>query len=62
MDKYLIIVLIFLIGGMGIALIRNPLQPQLFYSMLVGAIIIIMYNAYQNRKQRSHLRKNKGKN
>lgn len=47
---------------MGIALTRDPLQPQLFYSMLVGAIIIIMYNAYQNRKQRSHLRKNKGKN
>ena len=62
MDKYLLIVLIFLIGGMGIALTREPLQPQLFYSMLAGAIIIIMYNAYQNRKQRSQLRKRKSKN
>ncbi len=47
---------------MGIALTREPLQPQLFYSMLAGVIIIIMYNAYQNRKQRSQLRKRKNKN
>lgn len=51
MDKYLLIVLMFLIAGMGIGITRQPPQFVLFYSMLAGAIIVIMYSAYKSRKE-----------
>ncbi|MDH3677877.1 MAG: hypothetical protein OEQ12_06200 [Nitrosopumilus sp.] len=52
MDKYLLVVLIFLIAGMGIAITRTPPQYQLFYSMLAGAIIVILYSSFKTRKLR----------
>jgi 4-hydroxybenzoate polyprenyltransferase len=52
-DKYLIIVLMFLIAGMGIAITRSPPSLGLFYSMLAGAIIVIIYSSIKSRKQNS---------
>lgn len=50
-DKYLIIVLMFLIAGMGIAITRTPASLGLFYSMLAGAIVVIIYSSIKSRKQ-----------
>jgi 4-hydroxybenzoate polyprenyltransferase len=50
MDKYLIVILIFLITGMGIALAGNRIP--IFYMLLGGAIIMILYDAKQKRKDR----------
>ncbi len=57
MDKYLIIVLMFLIAGMGIAITRVPFLPGLFYSMLAGAIIVIVYSSWKSRKEQKELRR-----
>ncbi len=57
MDKYLLIVLMFLITGMGIAIIRVPFLPGLFYSMLAGAIIVIVYSSWKSRKEQKELRR-----
>jgi len=57
MDKYLIIVLMFLIAGMGIASIRVPFLPGLFFSMLAGAIIVIVYSSWKSRKEQKELRR-----
>lgn len=51
MDKYLIVVLVFLVAGMGIAITKSPPVLPLFYTMLAGAIGIIMYSAWRARKQ-----------
>ena len=56
MDKYLLIVLMLLIAGMGIAITRNPFLPGLFYSMLAGAIIVIVYSSWKSRKEQKELR------
>lgn len=61
MDKYLLIVLMFLIAGMIIAVTREPFQPGLFYSMLAGSIIVIVYGAWKSRKEQKELRKNRRK-
>lgn len=50
MDKYLVVVLMFLIAGMGIAITKEPPMLPLFYTMLGGAIIVIIYSARKNRK------------
>jgi len=50
MDKYLIVILVFLIAGMGIALAGNRIP--IFYMLLGGAIIMILYDARQKRKDR----------
>ncbi|HSF28261.1 MAG TPA: hypothetical protein VD699_05025 [Nitrosopumilaceae archaeon] len=50
MDKYLIVILVFLIAGMGIALVGNRIP--IFYILLGGAIIMILYDARQKRKDR----------
>jgi 4-hydroxybenzoate polyprenyltransferase len=50
MEKYLIIILVFLIAGMGIALVGNRIP--IFYMLLGGAIILILYDAKQKRKER----------
>ena len=52
MDKYLLVILIFLIAGMGIAIIQVPPVFPMFYAMLGGAIFIIFYSSYKARKQR----------
>ncbi|MEE9511855.1 MAG: hypothetical protein V3V38_02285 [Nitrosopumilaceae archaeon] len=57
MDKYLLIVLMFLIAGMGIAITRDPFLPGLFYSMLAGAIIVIVYSSWKSRKVQKELRR-----
>lgn len=41
----------FLIAGMIIAVTREPFSPGLFYSMLIGAIIVVVYGSWKNRKQ-----------
>jgi 4-hydroxybenzoate polyprenyltransferase len=50
MEKYLKIILIFLIAGMGIALVGDRIT--IFYILLGGAIILIFYDARQKRKER----------
>ncbi|GFN42209.1 MAG: hypothetical protein IH842_02885 [Thaumarchaeota archaeon] len=61
MDIYLVIVLMFLIGGMIIAVTRDPFLPGLFYSMLAGSIIVIVYSSWKNRKEEQELRKKRRK-
>ena len=53
------VVLVFLIGGMGIAITKDPPILTMFYAMLAGAVVIIMYSAMQGRKraQRENRRK-----
>ena len=48
-DKYLIVVLVFLIAGMGIAITKSPPVLPLFYTMLAGAVGVIMYSAWRAR-------------
>ncbi|MEX0657327.1 MAG: hypothetical protein WD154_07275 [Nitrosopumilaceae archaeon] len=57
MDKYLIIVLMFLIAGMGIAITRDPPVVVMFYTMLGGAVLVIIYSAMRDRKERRDLNK-----
>ena len=61
MDKYLLVVLIFLIAGMLIAATRDPFEIVLFYSMLGGAIIVIIYTIIKGRKEQKDLRKQRRK-
>lgn len=51
-DKYLLVVLVFLIAGMGISVTRSPPQIFMFYSMLAGAIGVILYSSFKSRKLR----------
>ncbi len=59
MDKYLIVVMIFLIVTIPIAFItpatgeirEQPLIP-LFYAAIVGISGIVIYSSYKDRKQR----------
>lgn len=48
-DRYLLVILILMIGGMIIMASQARWLP--FYGMLGGAIIVIMYSAYKNRQQ-----------
>ncbi|MGQ0376148.1 MAG: hypothetical protein ACT4OW_01420 [Nitrososphaerota archaeon] len=59
MDKYLIMVLMFLIAGMGIAVTRDPPVIVMFYTMLGGAVFVIIYSAMKDRKTRKDLNKNR---
>ena len=49
MDKYLLVVLILLVAGMGIMAIQDRWLE--FYMMLGGAIIVIIYSSMKNRKE-----------
>ncbi len=49
MDKYLLVVLILLVAGMGIMAIQDRWLE--FYAMLAGAIIVIIYSSMKNRKE-----------
>ena len=51
MDKYLLIILMFMIAGMVIAVTREPPVFGLFYSMLAGALIVIIYSAMKNKRE-----------
>ncbi len=59
MDKYLIMVLMFLIAGMGIAVTRDPPVIVMFYTMLGGAILVIIYSAMKDRKIRRGLNRSR---
>ena len=59
MDKYLIMVLMFLIAGMGIAVTRDPPVIVMFYTMLCGAVLVIIYSAMKDRKARRDLNKSR---
>ena len=59
MDKYLLVILIFLVAGMLIATTRSPFIPELFYSMLGGALVIIIYGIMKNRREQKEKRRQK---
>ena len=61
MDKYLMVVLVFLIAGMGIAITRSPPVLPMFYTMLAGAIVVIMYSAWRSRRQAQRERRERRK-
>ncbi len=59
MDKYLMVIVIFLIVSIPIAFVspttgeirEQPLIP-LFYGSIAGISIIVIYSSYRNRKER----------
>ncbi len=60
MDKYLVVVIIFLIVGIPIAFISpatGEIREQpfilLFYASIAGISVIILYSSYKERKQQS---------
>ncbi|MBM3896367.1 MAG: hypothetical protein FJ360_01270 [Thaumarchaeota archaeon] len=59
MDKYLLIVLMFLIAGMGIAITRDPPVIVMFYAMLGGAVFVLIYSAMKERKERKSINKSR---
>ena len=61
MDKYLLIVLMFLIGGMVVGITQVPPRLELFYGGLAGAIIIIIYATMKNRREQQELRRERRK-
>ncbi len=59
MDKYLMVVLIFLVVGIPIAFvsptngeIRDPPFLLLFYFSIGGISAIVLYDSYKSRKER----------
>jgi len=46
-----------MIAGMIIAITRDPFIPGLFYAMLGGAIIIIIYGSMKNRREHNEKRR-----
>ncbi|NND86693.1 MAG: hypothetical protein HKM23_05110 [Nitrosopumilus sp.] len=59
MDKYLIVVLIFLVVTIPISFvepssgeIRDPPLIPLFYSAIAGIIIIFVYSTYKDKQER----------
>ena len=61
MDKYLLIILMFLLAGIPIALMREPPEFGLFYAMIGGSIVVIIYGAMKNRKEQKELRRQRRK-
>ncbi|MDI1494999.1 MAG: putative membrane protein [Cenarchaeum symbiont of Oopsacas minuta] len=57
MGKYAMVVLAFLIAGMIIASTSKPFNHSMFYSMLVGAVGIIGYTTWHNRKEHQRIRR-----
>ncbi len=58
------VVLVFLFGGIAIAMTREPFDVILFYSMIAGSVIVFIYAANKDRKKRKaekELRKRKYK-
>ena len=59
MDKYLTVILIFMVVGIPIAFVspttgelrEQPFIP-LFYASIAGIIIIVFYSSYKDKKQR----------
>lgn len=59
MDKYLLVILIFLVAGMGFAIMKSPPSLELFYGQLAGALIIIAYSTIKNRRTLPKAKKRK---
>lgn len=56
-DKYLLVILIMLVVGMGFAIMKTPPSLELFYGQLAGAFIIIAYSTIKNRKNQNKSKK-----
>ena len=59
MDKYLLVILIFMVVTIPIAFVepssgefRDPPLISLFYAAIAGIIIIFAYSTYKERKER----------
>ncbi|MGY5141130.1 MAG: hypothetical protein ACW9W9_07015 [Candidatus Nitrosopumilus sp. Bin_571-38] len=59
MDKYLLVILIFMVVTIPIAFVepstgefRDPPLIPLFYAAIAGIIIIMVYSSYKERKER----------
>ena len=59
MDKYLLVILIFMVVTIPIAFVepssgefRDPPLIPLFYAAIAGIIIIFVYGTYKERKER----------
>lgn len=57
MDKYHIVIMIFLLAGMGITITRDPPQIALFYVMVGGVVAVILYNAVKTRRNAQEMRR-----
>jgi NADH:ubiquinone oxidoreductase subunit 3 (subunit A) len=62
MDKYLTIILIFMVVGIPIAWIspltgelRDPPLLLLFYGSIGGIILILFYSGYKDKKEREKI-------
>ncbi len=51
----------FLIAGMVIAATKEPFDIVMFYPMLAGAIIVIVYSSWKNKKEQKELREKRRK-
>ncbi len=68
MDKYLTVVLIFMVVGIPIAFVSpttgeirdEPFIP-LFYASIAGIIIILFYGSYKDKKERQKAKANRKK-
>ncbi|MCJ8306794.1 MAG: hypothetical protein HRU07_07090 [Nitrosopumilus sp.] len=58
MDKYLLVILIFMVVTIPIAFVepstgdlRDPPLIPLFYAAIAGIVIIVLYSSYKERKE-----------
>ncbi len=56
-DKYLAIIFTLLVGGMIFSIMKDPPSLELFYGQLAGAIIIVIYSSFKNRKSHQSAKK-----
>ena len=57
MDKYILVLLIFMVAGMVIGISQTPPHLILFYASLAGALILIAYTTIKNRREQQALRR-----
>lgn len=59
MDKYLFVMLIVLVLGMAFSVFKDLEHPDfvLFYAQLAGALVIIGYSTFKNRKTRQNTKR-----
>ena len=57
MDKILLIILMFLVAGMIIAATSEPFNVGLFYAMLGGSLVIIIYGMMKSRREQKEKRR-----
>ncbi|MCS5528577.1 MAG: hypothetical protein NZ747_04825 [Nitrosopumilus sp.] len=68
MDKYLTVLLIFMVVGIPVAFVspttgeirEQPLLP-LFYGSIGGMILILLYGGYKDKKERQKLNEKRKK-